>query len=400
VEINSNIKIPRSLRERIGQLYFAKAMSNTEIRQLLKEQYDILASKFAVLYALDKTKNPIPQSFLDQSGSRRIIMKHRLIDLLPLVSASDLRWADDEKIILRFENSERVIVKRLVDFPAFGRLLGLYAAEGSKGNYGSATFGKCNAHIIEEYSSLLKQVLSAKLHKYEITGTGNRQPIFMIRVGGVCARRLLMNSIEATMNFLANSGNPSELASELGLKFLSGYAEGDGSISLRHQTKNPNAALFYITEGDESQARKLCLIYKRLFGKGYLYHPARRNYYLVCLSLTPDDALTLLRHGFFVHYDEMRKRLVSKAMESKRTIRLIALHKAFGDNSFTLHDIERLGLNVSYTTLHRAVRQGILKVTGAQPAREEHVKWYRLYGFTNFGLDLIDPILSFYSCGN
>jgi len=347
------------------------------------------------MYALQKTKKPIPQAFLDLAGSHRIIMKDGLIDLLPLVSVSDLRWADDEEIILRFENSERVVVKRLIDIPTFGRLLGLYAAEGSKGNYGGATFGNCNARIIEEYCSLLNDIICGKFHKYEIARTGNRHPFFMIRIGGVCARRFLLNSIEATMDYLAGSGDLPDSGKELGLKFLSGYAEGDGSISLRHQKRNPNASLLYITEGNYSQARRLRSIFKRLFGKGYLYHPNHRNYYLAFLSLRPDDALILLRQGFFTHSDQMRKRLASKAIESKRMVRLVTLYRVFGDSSFTLRDIGRLGSSINYTTLNRAVNQGILKDAGAQPAREEHVKWYRLYKFTDFGLDLIDPVLNF-----
>ncbi len=131
----------------------------------------------------------------------------------------------------------------------------------------------------------------------------------------------------------------------------------------------------------------------RFFGKAYLYHPIGKNYFLIILNVDPDTALQLLHEGFFVHYEDMRGRLLAKALESKRIQRILDLYKTFKNESFTSKDAENVLSGINYSTINRAVKSLILSVNGVKTIGSGRVHWYRKYKFTKLGLDLIAPLL-------
>ncbi len=136
-------------------------------------------------------------------------------------------------------------------------MLGLYAAEGSEVPYGGPTFGNCNVALVNEYKSLLKEIVSAKFHDYEFSRESNRQKIFMVRAGGVCTRRLIMNLLNVIMSYLARPGDMTAYEKMLGLKFLSGYAEGDGSVSRAAVEAGSIVAVYTLQK--EMRSERICL---------------------------------------------------------------------------------------------------------------------------------------------
>lgn len=182
------------------------------------------------------------------------------------------------------------------------------------------------------------------------------------------------------------------------MNFLKGYADGDGSVYQRSSNGGGHRDThLYITEGDLKRATELKSIFRRIFGRGYTYRPRRRNYWLINLSLNPDNALLLLENGFFSHFPKMQTRIAEKTMDSKVTGALLHLHDLFADKSFSTEDLARLSPGIRPWFVSTAVRQGYLRPVGVQTPTAGGAKWFRLYKLTERSLSLIKLISPFRS---
>jgi DNA-binding CsgD family transcriptional regulator len=130
--IDSHTKLTPSLGEKIADLYYRVGLSSRAIAEYLKTRSDTSISKFTVLRALKDAPARIPPDLLKVVGTGRITFQGSDVDLLPFVSISFLRCVDDQTMVLKHDNSEKVIIKRFSGAADFGYLLGLYAAEGDK----------------------------------------------------------------------------------------------------------------------------------------------------------------------------------------------------------------------------------------------------------------------------
>lgn len=393
VEIRSNTKLDQHLRHYVSDLYRRECLSARDIIRRLGEVMGVYVSKTAILCTLRRSVAPIPERLQSLVGSGRIILKGDRLDMLPFVAVKDLRWVDDREILLRFANSKRVAVDRQVDAKTFAYVIGLYAAEGNKGR-GGPDFSNTNRLLAKQYHDLLGSFVRADSHEYLIEGEGKRLTKVLVRIGGECVKRLLANSINSIMEYLATAGDfKNPLITDIAMNFLKGYGHGDGSVtsSKQEKTDKPRSNL-YFSEGNYDRASKLKTLMTNLFGKAYLYRPRGRNYCLVVLSLAPKDALTLLRHGFFEHSAVMAKRIASKALESKSIQRLMLLYDLFGEGSFS---IAELGTNVPAikpSFIQRALAQSFLKTAGTNIPMSSGPRWYRKYRLSGSGLTMIREI--------
>ena len=169
--MKSRTKLNEAFRKRISFLYYKQCLSASELGRRLNEEYGISVSKSAILYVLRKIEVPIPRDLRLLSGSGHVTFYGDQLDLLPFVSKHDLRWADDRTVSLRFSNSNKVILKRRTGAAAFGYVLGLYTAEGSKGE-GGPMFSNSNRTLATKYLRMLRSFVQASIFRYEIPANG------------------------------------------------------------------------------------------------------------------------------------------------------------------------------------------------------------------------------------
>lgn len=374
-QVSSNVKVRAREKEEIQRLYYKECYSSTEVA------LELGISKTTVKYWLRRLGTPVPESSRLQAGTKSPQFCSGLVDLLPLVERSHLRWVDDCWIHLRTGNSHKVLLCRQVDASRFAYVLGFYLAEGNKGK-GPPDLRNTNSELMQGYLAILKSVVHSDFRIYDFPESGKRRERLSIGVGGGCMKHLLLNGIESLLSLF--SAEPKHLSSEvrdLGLAFLNGCADGDGSISRAIQPRTRKSRVsFYLTEGNRGYALRLGRMFRGILEAGYVYRPRNRNYYLVIASLSPERAALLLEHGFFSQHPIMRMRLASKALDSKYLARFVRLYSLFGSSQFSSADIIRFAPEVTKDFVGKAVVRKHLLPVGVDPTRFRlGPKWCRQY---------------------
>ena len=166
-----------------------------------------------------------------------------------------------------------------------------------------------------------------------------------------------VNGIESILSLFSDrTQQVSSEVKELGLMFLQGCADGDGSVSKASQAKTTKSCVkFYLTEGNSTYAMQLKDMLRNILGSGYVYRPKNRNYYLVVASLSPEGAVFLLAHGFFSQRRQMKERLAAKAPDTRYMTRLVRLYSLCGASSFSGVDVARPAPDVTTDFVGMAV---------------------------------------------
>lgn len=369
--IRKREKVPERLRQEILRLYYAKGLSSPSIAGHLG------VAKFTVLYWLRRSGNPLSDSIRAAAGSLSVSLSSGSVDLLPLVTQRHLRWVDDTELILRVGNSRREAISRYTSAKDFFRLAGFYLAEGSKVG-SSATLTNTNLSLTALYRRIALSFISSEVTIQAVLPDGRRSPRERIIFGGICIKTLLLNAAEGILSFICESTESQARA--LGLSFLNGFSDGDGSVTRSRQAKSEKLRVaLRLTEGNLKWAVELRKAVRRLLGVGGMYKPRNRNYYDVIASLNPQTAALLLSNGFFSEHHENRRRLALKALDSAYVSRFVLLYRLFGPSSFSWLDLARLAPGIRPDFIGRAVIGGKLVPSGIAVAKGEGFHWCRAY---------------------
>ncbi len=382
--ITPNAKVRSEKKDEIVRLYYRECLSANEVANRTG------LSKTTVHYWLRKLDSPIPDSLRIMSGSRAVVFFSHVIDLLPFVEASHLRWANTTSISLRFANSHTAVLPRLVDARRFVYILGLYLAEGNKGK-GPPAVRNTQPELLAQYHAMLRSIVRSEFHLYHFPAVGNRLAQDEVRVGGECIKRLFINGIEAILSFFSGQNTPLDAETlDIGLSFLRGCADGDGSISRSKQIKSKKMRMtFYLTEAREPYALKLKDMFRKVLGSSRVYRPRNRNYYLVISSLSPERSVLLLTHKFFSYHPEMRRRLAVKVLDSRYLTNFVRLHSLFGTLAFSVSDLAKLAPDIHADFIGRAVVRKQLLPCGVAPSGiAAWPRWHRLYRLADNTLEM------------
>lgn len=380
--ISPHSRVNGKLKADIAQYYYRDCLSFTEIGRKAR------IARTTASYWIARLPNPIPPQLRRLAESKRVVLDSGRIDILPFVSKHHLRWADESIISLRTENSHVVNLPRKADGEKLVYLLGFYLAEGNKGK-GPPSLRNTDFQLISKCTSILKSLAHTEFREYEFPARANRMAQREVRAGGECLKAVLVNGIEGFLSHFSDIATPlSSEESNLGLTFLRGCSDGDGSVASRKQSKtNKKRMVFYLTEGNLRYALLLKNVLKNVLGVGSLYHPRHRSYHLVSATLTPKRAALLLSQGFFSQHREMRRRLAIKALDSRHISRLVGLYVAVGTASFSLKDFP--ATEITRTFIGRAVENRDIVSSGVTtPHKPDSARWYRSYTLSTKGIEV------------
>ena len=301
-----------------------------------------------------------------------MILSPKGIDLLPFVEHSHLRWVDEKTILLRRANSHLESLSRRVNPGDFFQLVGFYLAEGNKVD-APALITDTNQALATFYHGLGAKFIKGMDKLGLRKGEGSRQDGWVIDFGGRCVRAFFLNSIDAMLSFLEAQGRTSEFK-ELGLRFLRGCSDGDGSVSKSAQPRSRKFCMrLCITEASRAYALKLRRVLRKVLGTGWTYRPRNRNYYIVGTSPSPKSAAILFRSGFFSEHHENRRRLAAKALDSVHLTRLLRLYSLFKDCHFSKEGLVSIAPEIPSAFVWRAARSGQLIPSGVVRPGESKV---------------------------
>lgn len=361
--IRSNRKVDELLRHEILRLYFKEGLPAKIIANKLG------IARFTVLYWVHQSDSPVPRLETKLAGSKEVKIASGVIDLLPFVNPSHLRWVDNTKILLRVRNSRPATLQRRTSAMDFFRLIGFYLAEGSKRN-GHTDLQNTNIEPMNIYHKIVTSFVHSEVRVRNVTQTGPRAHKQMLCIGGVCLHAVLTNAIDAILSFLGENHTASTEVTTLGLSFLNGDADGDGSVSRAKQRHSNKLRMqLRITEGKRDYALRLLKVVRRILGVGTVYKPKGRNYYEVVVSLSPQRAVRLLTSGFFSKHREARKRIATKVLDSACISRYVLLYGRFGESPFCQSDLVGLAPGIGPDFIGRSVSQGQILPGGVVRAK-------------------------------
>ena len=370
--IRTNKKVDLDLKREIAKLYFRFALSTVDIAKLLG------ISKTTVRYWLRNSENPLHWATRLLAGSCRVRIISGEIDLLPFVKPHHLRWVNEEMILMKKGDSKTAAVTRYANAPAFFRLVGFYLAEGNKTAF-SAEVVNTNSALIILYRDLARRFVRSGIFVREIPSRGTRVAQEILRLGGICMKCFLLNAISGILNYLSREASQSTEVRNLGLDFLNGESDGDGSVARsRQQSSRKQRVALRITEQKLDYANRLLTAIRQVLGVGSLYKPKGRNYFEVVASLSPPNAALLFIRGFFSEHAESRRRLARKALDSVSLRRYVSLYAHYGAGRFSFRSLVGLGIPSSFiarSVLHREMTPVGVDVT----AESDSSHWYRFY---------------------
>jgi hypothetical protein len=268
----------------------------------------------------------------------------------------------------------------MVNARDFIRLVGFYLAEGSKKN-GQADIQNTNVELVKLYHNLVGSFVRSEVRVRNIDVSFPRTNKQLLRVGGVCLEAFFVNAIDGVLSFLGENRLVSGEVTQLGLSFLNGDSDGDGSVARAKQKgSNKPRMQLRIAEGERSYALGLLKVVRRIFGVGSIYKPKGRNYYNVVVSLTPQRAALMLISGFFSKHAEMRRRLATKALDSAYISRYLRLYVQFGTSSFCQADLAELVPRIGPDFIGRSVtRSQVMPVGVVRTGVPKEGHWQRSY---------------------
>lgn len=374
VDIRPHRKVDESVAGEIQLLYFRRGLAASEVAKELR------ISKQTVLYWLRKGGYQKHSLSGAQSLAVRVNLASGMLDLKPFVEPDYLRWYDEDHMILRKANSKAWTLSRWTSAPDFFQLVGFYLAEGAK-TMGGADLVNTNHALIDRYHNLGASFIKSVGPTRWVGGQGVRKPKWRISFGGKCVRIFFLNAIDGILAYLEGVNPPDREARSLGLKFLVGCSDGDGSIATARQPKTEKWRMeLRITENRSTYAFRLRSVLRNLLGVGMLYKPLRRNYYEVIATLNPRRAALMLVSGFFTSHPNNRSRLATKALDSAYIQRYVVLYRFFGTRSFSLADLGRDFPAIHPDFVGRACGSGeIVPVGVVKPRLKGGPHWYRSY---------------------
>ncbi|MDE1853688.1 MAG: hypothetical protein KGI38_08075 [Thaumarchaeota archaeon] len=376
--IRARKKVDAQRLEQILQFYYENGMAAPAIAELLS------LSKATVLYWLKRCENPLPALTRSIAGHNLVSISSENLDLLPFVEPTHLRWADDVKIVMRIGNSRQAVATRITNAKNFFRLAGFYLAEGNKTKW-RACMTNTNKNLISYYHQSVLSFILTSVQIQNIPKRGVRAAQQTIVIGGICFKKLLLNAIDSILKFLGRPTSKSKYKTSLGLSFLNGCSDGDGSVAKSKQKKTTKQMMqLRVTEGKAAYARALVGVFHSILGVGTLYRPKRRNYYEVIASLSPQRAALLLTTGFFSEHSENRRRLAMKAQDSAYLSRFVLLFSLFGAHAFSRAEMARFAPGISADFVGRSVVKGQLVPRGVtKTSKGSRIHWYRSYTLSN-----------------
>lgn len=283
-------------------------------------------------------------------------------------------------IMMRVGNSRPASILRNANVDSFFRLAGFYLAEGSKTS-SRASVSNTNTNLVAYYHHVALDWIQTEIRTYNTPKKGVRAAKQLLAIGGICLKTLLLNAIDGILEFLGSSANLSGGGLVLGLSFLNGYSDGDGSVTRSKQRNTPKQrVILRLTEGRLFYAAKLVRVLRRILGVGSMYKPRRRNYYEVIATLSPQRAALLLLSGFFSEHPENRRRLATKALDSAYLSRFVLLFSLFGAKPFSAADLARHASSIQADFIGRSVGTGQLVPVGvAKTGKDKRFHWLRSY---------------------
>ncbi len=362
------------LRSEILRLYYQDGLLGRVIARRLG------ITKSTVLYWVHKSDSPISEQTAKLAGSRRIVVAAGKVDLLPFVNPSHLRWVDNSIILLRSRNSRVAVLRRRTNARDFFRLVGFYLAEGNKTAH-RADLQNTNAQLISAYLRIVVSFVRTEIRIRNIVVASPRADKQLLVIGGICLKELLMNAIDCILSFLEVGATPDAEETGLGLSFLRGNSDGDGTVSRAKQRRSNKARIqLRITEGKRTYALRLVKVVKRILGVGYLYKPKNRNYYDIVVGISPQRAAFLLTSGFFSSHPEARRRIAMKVMDSPYFSRYVSLYQRFGESPFCVADLSNIAPAIRPDFIGRSVSEGRIHPVGiVTPKGRGRIRWFRSY---------------------
>jgi DNA-binding transcriptional regulator YiaG len=385
--IRANKRVDVLSKHEIERQFYQCGLSSPAIARQLG------ISKTTVRYWIEKLDCPISPAIRQAAGLNVVKVDSDDLDLLPFVNPSSLRWADENSIVMRKGNSRLAVVSRHVNAISFFRFAGFYLAEGNK-SFTRANISNTNAPLLSYYRQMVLSFVRSEVNILDIPARGKRTAKQILDIGGNCLKSFVLNAIDGILAFLGKAVKVNGKEAILGLSFLNGCSDGDGSVARSRQNKSPKQRMqLRLSEGKEAYAIKLQRVLRRILGVGYLYKPGQRNYYEVIVSLSPQRAALLLFHGFFAYHPGSRQRLAMKVLDSSYLRRYVLLYSMFKDRPFSRHDIAKLPAISHSGFIGRSTTEGRLIPVGVTTSSRGPPHWRRLYEVSKDILILAKTIL-------